>query len=101
MRKITQQATNAFKNCQFFSQSNTLVSFEHGVWGMELHGNHIASYNKEDWKLLLMDAGWQTNVTKERLNGILMAFGLPTIYQKNWQWYIGEEKRTGEKIFNV
>jgi hypothetical protein len=29
-----------------------------------------------------------------------MAFGLPTIYQKNWQWYIGEEKRTGEKIFN-
>ena len=48
-----------------------------------------------------MDAGWQTNVTKERLNGILMAFGLPTIYQKNWQWYIGEEKRTGEKIFNV
>lgn len=101
MRKITTQASQALKNWQHFNLSNTLVSFEHWVWGMELHGNHIASYNKENKKLLVRDAWRQTNTTKERLNGILIAFWLPTIYQKNFEWFIWDEKRNWEKIFEL
>lgn len=102
MRKITKKASQCLKNWQFFSCSNTLVSFEHGLRGMELHGNHIASYNKENNKLLIRDAWRQTNTTKERLNWILTTFWITDwIYQKNWKWYIWNEERTGEKVFDL
>ena len=56
MRKITCEAVEALKNGRAFNKSNTSVSFLHGLRGMELHGNHIASYNKEEKKLLIRDA---------------------------------------------
>ena len=42
--------------------------------------------------LSISNAGWQSNTTKERLNG------LPNvgIYQKNWQWYLNGNEWNGE-----
>lgn len=106
MRKITVEAVEALKNGRAFNKSNTSVYFLHGLRGMELHGNHIASYNKEEKKLLIRDAWWQSNTTKERLNGILWKFWLWGIFQKNWKWYYENqfwkvEEWKGEKVIEL
>lgn len=88
MRKITRTTANAFYRMQSLTMSNSYVDF--GVnWHMYyyLHNNLIADYNPKNEELTLSDAGWQSNTTKERLNGILDAFWLGYIYQKDWQWY--------------
>jgi hypothetical protein len=56
MRKITEKAVKALLNGETFNESNTTVSYWHGLRGMELFGNHIASYDKENHKLLIRDA---------------------------------------------
>lgn len=103
MRKITLETTRAFANMQAITKSNVYVDF--GInWHMYyyLHNNLIGDYDGKNWKLTIKDAWRQSNVTKERLNWILDAFWINAwIYQKNWQRYIWDEKRTWEKTFNV
>lgn len=103
MRKITIETTRAFANMQAITKSNVCVDY--GInWHMYyyLHNNLIWDYNEKNWKLTISDAWRQTNTTKERLNWILTAFWLSAwIYQKNRQRYIWDEKRTGQKTFNV
>lgn len=101
MRKITKETANAFYNMQTCKKSNVYVDF--GInWHMYyyLHNNLIGDYNPKEKTLTIMDAWRQTNTTKERLNWILDAFWINAwIYQKNWQRYIWDEKRTGQKTF--
>ena len=67
--------------------SNTRVHSNGSV--MDLHGDTIAIYDRIEGKLTLRDCGWRTNTTKERLNGIIKAFGIPSgIYQDNFEWYV-------------
>ena len=71
MKKITQQAVNAFENNKDFKNGNTSV--KRGDYF--LHDNKIAEFES----LFLKDgnrninitlAGWNTNTTRERLNGL-------------------------------
>lgn len=87
MRKITEQAVNAFKSGKNFKSGNTEVVATGNVVMMYLHGNQIAKrilvdFNKNKWETLISNAGWITNTTKERLNGLEAG-----IYQKNFFWY--------------
>ena len=87
MKKVTEKtvrAFRAFKNCKL---SNTEVYVQSNWIFYYLHGNGIAGYDKINKKLVVSDAGWRTNTTKERLNGILREFGLGSIYQKNREWF--------------
>lgn len=93
MRKITNDAVKAFRNSENFSRGNTRVQVKNDESGkktvsMYLHGHRIAFMHENH--LILSSCGWETNTTKERLNGILSEFNLPMIYQKDWTWYIGE-----------
>ena len=45
-----------------------------------LHGNCIAK--RVNGKIFISNAGWNSNTTKERLNGLGAG-----IYQKNYEWY--------------
>ena len=81
MRKITKEAVYAFNRGFHFKKSNTEVT----QGAFYLHGNKIAK--KVNGGVLVSDGGWQSNTTKERLNGILSNYGLLVI-QKNWNWYI-------------
>jgi hypothetical protein len=90
MRKVTENAVKHFKNLRAFNSSNTRVSILNGYATLCLHDNEIASYyfkNAGKNSLIIEDAGWRTNTTKERLNGILEEFDLGYIHQKNFQWY--------------
>lgn len=77
MRQITKAAVAAFlKGCDYKS-GNTQVRDN----ALYLHGNKIAELrNGELW---ITTAGWKTNTTKERLNG------LPNVHirQKDYVWY--------------
>ena len=118
MRKRTQEALRAFDKGKNFKKSNTEVKIiktrdatleEEAIIRVELllHGNVIAYQNwcyfsntvpssfgdMRLWKeLWITSAGWQTNTTKERLNG----FNGVNIYQKDFQWYLNGEAWNGE-----
>lgn len=89
MRKVTEKMAQALRDNETTTSGNTTVA--HGE--MLLHGNRIASlWDVQDEgqlkrQLNLYDAGWRTNTTKERLNGILQVFGIHGhIFQKNGEW---------------
>lgn len=94
-RKITIDAINAFMAGQKFNRDNTCVytTFESNgetVWNLSLHGNRIAM--RKGKEISISNAGWQSNTTKERLNGIPGV----RIHQKNYQWFLNNEAWDGE-----
>jgi hypothetical protein len=85
MRKITTESVNALLSGGELHKANMSVS--NGE--MRLHGNLIAKIEPDTRKLKISNAGWPSNTTKERLNGILNRIQAPGlgIYQENFQWY--------------
>ena len=101
MRKITQQAVECFNNSTPFKKGNTEVVVSHNklLTLMVLHGNIIASLNKdsdheEQGKLFITNCGWFTTTTKERLNGL---DGVD-IRQVNGVWYLNGQALDGSRI---
>lgn len=95
MRHITNLSCNAFKNQKNFRLSNSEVVTKEDeksiVTRYFLHWNEIATlYNRKTWwkQLFISNCGYETNVTKERLNWILSEFWLWWIYQKNFTRYL-------------
>jgi hypothetical protein len=83
MRKITSEAVSAFLERKPFNKSNMRV-IEHGdTYRLLLHGNTIASID-EMGVLSVTNAGWRSNTTKERLNGIPGV----RVHQRNWNWFL-------------
>tara|TARA_R100001510_G_C7528192_1_gene120757 strand:+ start:316 stop:606 length:291 start_codon:yes stop_codon:yes gene_type:complete len=90
MRKITRDSVNAFLNRQTFNRQNMAVTSFDDSFYLKLHGNTIAVLHG-DGTLMITDAGWQTNTTKERLNGLPNV----NIHQKNFIWYLNGEEWNG------
>lgn len=95
MRKITQEAVNAFYNGQNYSNSNTIVN----ELGYFLHGNKIAEHNSlfandGSKHINITLAGWNSNTTRERLNGLEGV----RVTTKQGQAYLNGEKWDGEWI---
>lgn len=81
MRKVTEITTRAFANGASKRLSNTETDGQF-YW---LHGNLIAERYGEG-SLRVRMCGWPTPTTRERLNGVFRAFGIPAhIYQKDWE----------------
>ena len=95
MRKITEQSINAFMTAENFKKGNMEIEVvgDKKVY-MYLHSNLIASYTIGDFygSLEISNAGWQSNTTKERLNG------LPNVHinQKNFVWYLNGKEWNGD-----
>ncbi len=97
MRKITKQAIDAFMNAQPFKMSNTKVivhdyATDGTITQLFLHDNLIAESSETD--LRITNAGWQSNTTKERLNGIPGV----RISQKKGKWYLNNVEWDGRWI---
>lgn len=82
-RKITRESIDKFLSKETFRKSNMSVEESYGIYKLKLHGNTIATID-ELGVLSVSNAGWSSNTTKERLNGI------PGVHikQKNWTWYL-------------
>ena len=96
MRKITQQAVEAFNNAKSFKKSNTQIRVIKQNDGgylvlFELYGNVIARRETWNGRTFITNAGWQSNTTKERLNGLAGV----SIAQQNWEWYLNGKKWDG------
>jgi len=95
MKQITIKSINAFLNATRFKESNTEVEVLPNVTILKLFGNAIAyRYNDPNNTLSITNCGWQTNTTKERLNG------LPNvrIQQKRGEWYLNGQQWNGNLI---
>lgn len=89
MRKITRYAVEAFVDGTRFKRDNTEVGKNRhdAAIHLKLHGHTIAMRVGDLVKI--KDAGWQTNTTKERLNGILDAYHSDSyIFQKDFEWFL-------------
>ncbi len=94
MRKVTQNAVNAFMSQGTMSESNTMVSTNIDETMMYLHGHHIARIDHESGVISINSCGWMTNTTKERLNGIPGV----SIKQKDFLWYLNGKQWDGNPI---
>jgi hypothetical protein len=97
MRKITSNMYKAYHNSKPLSKGNTVVSINKNascgtLTQIFLHGNLIAEYS--DMGLSITNAGWKTNVTKERLNALPGV----SVYQKKGQWYLNGKEWNGEWV---
>jgi len=89
MRKITKEACRAFENLKQYKKSNTEVIKYDVRIEMRLHGNLIAYSDMTG--TYISNAGYFTNTTKERLNGLTGVH----IHQKDFQWYLNGEEWNG------
>ena len=83
MRAITQDSVNAFLNRENFKKANMQVAVMGGKWYLKLHNNIIAVLH-DCGTLMISNAGWFSNTTKERLNALPSV----SIVQKNFVWYL-------------
>lgn len=88
MRKITSQIVGAFN----YRHAAKLANTESTGNALYLHGNKIAEWREDG--LWITNAGWSSNTTKERLNGLRGV----SIYQKDYQWYLNGKKWDGSWV---
>lgn len=93
MRKITKLAVAAFLSNQPFCMGNTQVIGEDNCTKLTLHGNTIATLDRKG-QLTITNAGWQSNATKERLNGLPNV----AIQQIKGKWYLNGNEWNGQPI---
>lgn len=93
MKIVTQNAVACFLNCGNATFSNTQVVTENGVSKMYLFGNLIATLEHSVGGVLkVTNAGWRSNTTKERLNGLPRV----SIQQKKGLWYLNGQLWNGK-----
>ena len=82
MRKITKEIMQAFIRRESKSIGNSSTDGEN----IYLHGHLIA--RRVDGHIQINNCGYETNTTKERLNGLLDYMGISHgIYQRDFEWY--------------
>lgn len=85
-RKVTTSIVSAFIAGNKMSVSNSSTDGK----ALFLHGNKIAE--KREDGLYITNAGWSSNVTKERLNAIPGV----SICQRNLDWYLNGNQWNGQ-----
>lgn len=87
MRKTTQRIAEAFKNGKKLTLGNTNTDGQ----TVCLHGNAIM--RKTENGLYVTLAGWNTNTTRERINGILHVLGKDSFFsQRNFIPYYNKTR---------
>lgn len=96
MRKISQDAYNAFINNRSFKSLNTLVLVEENKTSMYLFKNEIAKM--EYGELFISDGGYGVgNTTRDRLN----AFPEVWLSFKKEQWFINKTIKWDGSWINI
>ena len=90
-RKITQESVDKFLSREPFKKSNMQVDQCYGQYRLKLHGNTIAVLDEFNM-LSISNAGWDSNTTKERLNGLPHV----RIQQKKRVWYLNGVEWNGD-----
>lgn len=92
MKQVTKQTIAAFKENRSIRVNNTEVIANGAIVGLYLFGNLIAEKNKVTGITKITNAGWFSNTTKERLNGLPGV----SIAQNKGKWYLNGELWDGK-----
>ena len=93
-RKITEESVGAFYNRTKFNKSNMSVEIQdNGYPVLRLYGNTIAGM--DHMGVWITDAGWATQTTFERLNGLDNV----RVNTKKGQVYLNGEEWDGKKVY--
>ncbi len=94
MKLVTQKSVSAFYNNAkgTFGSNTEVVVQDNGETKLFLFGNLIAVRNNGVTRI--SNAGWESNTTKERLNGLVGVH----IQQKKGQWYLNGEEWNGSWV---
>lgn len=92
MRKITKKAIEAFNQNKDLAISNTRIVVNGTVISLYLFDNLIAE--RTNGTLRITNAGWASNTTKERLNGLEGV----SISQKQGIWFLNGKEWDGNWI---
>jgi len=92
-KKINEMILEGLKGGQFdrkLSKRDRVVSDGKGKVQVFLWDSEVASFDAEANEMIVDSCGFRTNTTKSRLNSLLWdwARGNPSIYQKNFTWFI-------------
>ena len=100
MKKITEEAVNAFYWKQNKSLGNTKIVYNKqlDIVNLYLHDNKIAELDNNN--LFISSCWWNTKTTKERLNWILDRYQM-YIQQRNYIWYLVDRKTEEQVRFKV
>jgi hypothetical protein len=93
MKQVTSKVVNAFLVGKPTKVDNTQSTGR----AMYLFGNKIAEWREDG--LWITNCGWQTNTTKERLNGLGMYLNF-WIAQRKGNWYITGNELGGETYWS-
>jgi hypothetical protein len=106
MRLIEKRMIDAIASGKNWASGNTRVNHDPVIDGCEvevyLHGNLIAKrFLHGQWRVTL--AGWNTRVTRSRLNALADTFGswAGNIYTRKGQAYVGDRKVTDTEWVDV
>lgn len=88
MRRITAEITRAFEGRYALKIDNSRTDGD-SLW---LFGNRIAEWRRDG--LWISNAGWQSNTTKERLNGLSGV----SISQRSGTWYLNDREWDGSWV---
>jgi hypothetical protein len=88
MRLATERIMRAFRNRESLTLSNTRTDGT-SVW---LFGNKIIDRRSDG--IWITNAGWNSNTTRERLNGLENVH----VQQKNFQWYLNARAWDGRWV---
>ena len=91
--KINEMISEGLKGKQFdrkLSKRDRVVSDGKGKVRVFLWDSEVASFDAEANEMIVDSCGFRTNTTKSRLNSLLWdwARGSPSIYQKNFTWFV-------------
>lgn len=90
MRKIERRIIARLKagKCGKLSKRDRIED-DYTCYSYVLWKSTIAQLRKDKKAIILGECAgrWKTCLTKKRINAIALEFGLPTIIQRNFQWY--------------
>ena len=90
MRAVDEIISNAFLNSEPKLVGATEVAVVDGESALSLHGNIIA-LKGADSVIQFNNKGYETNVTKSRLNAILSKISTAKIQQIQNEWYMVQD----------
>lgn len=88
MRQVTIDIVSAFMARTPSTKSNSHTDGQ----TLFLHGNAIARHGENG--IEISNAGWKSNTTKERLNGLPGV----NVHQKNFVWYLNGKEWDGDWV---
>lgn len=95
MKIVTQNAVACFRSGGNAKFNNTEVVTENGVSKMYLFGNLIATLEHNVGGVMkITNAGWKSNTTKERLNGLPNV----NIRQVKGEWFLNGQSWNGQLV---